>query len=176
MTLALLILINMMWIPAGMFLLGKGEAKSTGFLTGVVGVLTVVGATIQTIAGKGDPFMGGFLFTFGCLFLTLAYCLVEELTDFTTLGNAALVVAIASAIYCFLFITGGAVVNGAHLIGQSNYFAFCAATWVILTLSIFGFTRGKVSGKIVGWELIVLAFATLFVPAIGLMAYGTMPF
>jgi hypothetical protein len=175
MTLALLVLINMMWIPAGLFLLGKGEAKSTGFLTGVVGVLTVTGALVQAAIFK-DPFMAGLLFAFGCLFLTLAYSLIEGLTDFSTLGNAALVVAIASLIYCALFITGGAVKDGVSMIAKSNYFAFCAATWALLTLSIFGFTRGKVSGKLVGWELIVLAFVTLFVPAIGLMAYGTLPF
>ena len=47
MTLALLILISMMWIPVGLLFLGSGEAKGTGFVTGVVGILVVVGATIQ---------------------------------------------------------------------------------------------------------------------------------
>ena len=176
MTLALLLLITMMWIPAGLFLLGRGEAKSTGLLTGVVGALTVIGALLQAAVFK-DPFMAGFLFGFGCLFLTLAYALLEGLTDFTTVGNAALVVAISSAIYCFLFINGGATkAGGAPTIGTSHYLAFCAATWVILTLSIFAFTRGKASGKLVGWELIVLSFLTLYVPAISLLGYGKLPF
>lgn len=47
---------------------------------------------------------------------------------------------------------------------------------MILTLSIFGFTRGKVSGKVVAWELIILAIPTLVVPAIGLLAFGKLPF
>jgi putative amide transporter protein len=172
MTLALLILINMMWIPAGFFLFGKGEPKSTGALTGMVGILVVIGALLQAAVFK-DPFMGGFLFTFGLLFLTLSYALLKGLTDFSTVGNAALVVAIASVIYCVLFITGG---SGGTTIAKNAYFAFCTITWAVLTLCIFGFTRGKISGKIVGTELVVLSFVTLFLPAVGLMGYGKLPF
>lgn len=176
MTLALLILINMLWIPVGMFLLGKGEAKSTGFLSGVVGALVVVGAVLQAAVFK-DAIMAGFLFLFGCLFLVLAYALMAELTDLTTVGNASLVVAVASLIYGVLYVTGGAVnADGSPMFAASNYFALAAATWVILTLSIFGFTRGKVSGKVVAWELIILAIPTLVVPAIGLLAFGKLPF
>ncbi len=176
MTLALLILINMLWIPVGMFLLGKGEAKSTGFLSGVVGALVVVGAVLQAAVFK-DPLGAGFLFTFGCLFLVLAYALMAELTDLRTVGNASLVVAAASALYGVLYVTGGGIAaDGTPLFAPSTYFALCTATWVILTLSIFGFTRGKVSGKVVAWELIILAIPTLVVPAISLMAFGKLPF
>ncbi|MGK2944533.1 MAG: hypothetical protein ACSLFC_07320, partial [Desulfuromonadales bacterium] len=60
MTLALLLLICMMWVPVGMFFLGKGEAKSTGFVTGVVGTLVVIGAILQA-AIFADPFTAGLL-------------------------------------------------------------------------------------------------------------------
>ena len=176
MTLALLLLINMLWIPVGMFLLGKGEPKSTGFLSGVVGVLVSFGAVLQAAVFK-DGLGAGFLFVFGCLFLTLAYALMAGLEDLRTVGNASLVVAGACALYGVLYFTGGGVsAAGVALFPASKFFAACTVTWVILTLSIFGFTRGKVSAAVVAWELIILAIPTLVYPAISLMAFGTLPF
>lgn len=176
MTLALLILINMLWIPVGMFLLGNGEPKSTGFLSGVVGLLVVVGAVLQAAVFK-DALGAGFLFTFGGLFLVLAYALMTGLEDLRTVGNASLVVAVACAVYGVLYFTGGGMsATGTPLFPASNYFALCTVTWVVLTLSIFYFTRGKVAAKVVAWELIILSVPTLVVPAISLLAFGKLPF
>jgi hypothetical protein len=176
MTLALLLLINMLWIPVGMFLLGHGEPKSTGFLSGVVGVLVASGAILQVAVFK-DGLGAGFLFVFACLFLTLSYALLTGLEDLRTVGNASLVVAVACALYGVLYFFGGGVGPDAKaLFPASNFFALCCVTWVILTLSIYGFTRGKISPKVVAWELIILAIPTLVVPAVSLMAFGKLPF
>ena len=39
MTLAMLVLIAVMWIPVALLFLGHGEAKGTGAATGIVGLL-----------------------------------------------------------------------------------------------------------------------------------------
>ena len=108
MTLALLLLICMMWVPVGLFFLGSGEAKSTGFVTAVVGVLVVIGAILQAAIFK-DPFTAGLLFVFGVLYLQTAHALLTGLEDMRTVGNGALVVAIVCAMYAYLFFTGGGV-------------------------------------------------------------------
>ena len=117
MTLALLLLICMMWVPVGLFFLGSGEAKSTGFVTAVVGTLVVLGAVIQAAVFK-DPFTAGLLFVFGVLYLQTAHALLTGLEDMRTVGNGALVVAIVCAIYAFLFFTGGGVKPGSGGTGR----------------------------------------------------------
>lgn len=178
MTLALLVLISIMWLPAGLFFLGYGEAKTTGFLCGVVGVLTVLGATLQA-AVFADPFTAGALLVFGVLYIQTAHALMTGVEDLRTVGNGALVVAIVCAIYCYLFATGGAPSgkpDGSLLVAKVPYLAFMYATFTAICLMVTGLTYGKFSGKILGLTFIILTFTGLLIPAIGLMAYGKLPF
>lgn len=176
MTLALLLLICMMWVPVGMFFLGHGEAKSTGFVTGVVGTLVVIGAILQA-ATFADPFTAGLLFVFGVLYLQTAHALWTGLEDMRTVGNGALVVAIVCAMYAYLFLTGGGVkADGSTMIGVTPYLGFMNVTFVVICLTVTGVTYGKLSAKLAAWMFLVLSFTCLFVPAVGLMGFGKLPF
>jgi len=176
MTLALLLLICMMWVPVGMFFLGKGEAKSTGFVTGVVGILVVIGAILQA-AIFADPFTAGLLFVFGVLYLQTAHALWTGLEDMRTVGNGAFVVAVVCAMYAYLFITGGGIkADGQTIIGITPYLGFMNITFVVICLTVVGVTYGKVSAKLAAYMFLVLSFTCLFVPAIGLMGFGKLPF
>lgn len=176
MTLALLILISMMWVPVGLLLYGSGEGKGTGFVTAVVGVLVVVGAIIQA-AVFADAFTAGLLFVFGVLYLQFAYALLAGLTDMRTLGNGAIVVCVVCAVYAYLFATGGGVKpDGTTIIGISKYLSFMCVTFTILCACVVLNCYGKLSGKVVGFLLILLTITCLWTPAIALLAYGKLPF
>jgi len=176
MTLALLLLICMMWVPVGLFFLGSGEAKSTGFVTAVVGVLVVIGAILQTAIFK-DPFTGGLLFVFGVLYLQTAHALLAGLEDMRTVGNGALVVACVCAAYAVLYLTGGGVKpDGKTIIDIVPYLGFMNVTFVVICLTVVGVTYGKIAPKVAAWMFLTLSFTCLFVPAIGLMGYGKLPF
>lgn len=176
MTLPLLLLICMMWVPVGLFFLGKGEAKSTAFACAVVGSVVVLGAVLQA-ATFADPFTAGLLFVFGVLYLQTAHALWTGLEDMRTVGNGALVVAIVCATYAYLFYTGGGVkADGTTIIGVTPYLAFMNVTFVVICLTVTGVTYGKINAKIAAWMFIVLSFTCLYVPAIGLMGYGKLPF
>ena len=41
MTTAILVMIALMWLPVALLNLGKGEAKGTGAVTGIVGALRI---------------------------------------------------------------------------------------------------------------------------------------
>jgi hypothetical protein len=181
MTLALLVLISMMWIPVGMMFLGAGEAKGTGFVTGVVGIITVVGAMVEFIIGAGAnagaaAFAAAPLFVFGILYLQVAHALLAGLEDLRTLGNGALVVAIVCAIYTFLYATGTAKPDGTAIVAKVPYLAFMFGSFTLLCLSVVGQAYGKIGAKLPAWLLIILSFTSLLVPAFGLMAYGKLPF
>lgn len=176
MTLALLVLISIMWIPCGLFFLGYGEAKTTGFVSGVVGILVVIGAILQA-AVFADPFTAGLLFVFGVLYLQTAHALMSGAEDLRTVGNGALAVAIVCAIYAYIYSTGGAPKpDGSLLIPKVPYLAFMNVTFVGICLMVTGVTYGKFSGKILALTFLVLTFTGLLAPAIGLMAYGKLPF
>ena len=176
MTLALLLLICMMWVPVGLFFLGSGEAKSTGFVTAIVGTLVVIGAILQAALFK-DPFTAGLLFVFGVLYLQTAHALITGLEDMRTVGNGALVVAIVCAAYAILYLTGGGVKpDGKTIIDVVPYLGFMNVTFVVICLTVVGVTYGKVNAKIAAYMFLVLSFTCLFVPAIGLMGYGKLPF
>ncbi|HEX9776730.1 MAG TPA: AmiS/UreI family transporter [Geopsychrobacteraceae bacterium] len=176
MTLALLLLICMMWVPVGMFFLGKGEAKSTGFVTAIVGSVVVVGGILQA-AIFADPFTAGLLLVFGVLYLQTAHALLTGLEDMRTVGNGALVVAIVCAAYAYLFLTGGGLkADGTTMIGITPYLGFMNITFVVICLTVVGVTYGKLSAKLAAWMFITLSFTCLFVPAIGLLGFGALPF
>ena len=176
MTLALLLLICMMWVPVGLFFLGYGEAKSTGFVTAVVGVLVVIGAILQA-AVFADPFTAGLLFVFGVLYLQTAHALWTGLADMRTVGNGALVVGIVCAVYAYLFATGGGVKpDGSKIIAVTPYLSFMNITFVVICFTVVGVTYGKIAAKVAAYMFLVLSFTCLLVPAVGLMGFGKLPF
>ncbi len=178
MTLALLLLIMMLFFPVGMLFLGKGEAKSTGFTCAVVGILVVIGAILQVaVPAFSDPFTGGLLFVFGVLYLQTAHALWTGLEDMRTVGNGAFIVAVVCAMYAYLYLTGGGLnADGSTIIAVVPYLGFMMITFVVIGLTVTAVTYGKVSAKLAGWMFVSLAFISLFVPAIGLMGFGTLPF
>ncbi len=180
MTLALLVLISMMWIPVGMMFLGAGEPKGTGFVTAVVGILTLIGATIECIIGGPNftpaPFAAAPLFVFGILYLQVAYALLAGLEDLRTLGNGALVVAIICLVYTILYATGTVKPDGTALIAKTPYLAFMFGSFTVLCLSVTAQAYGKIGAKLPAWLLIILSFTSLLVPAFDLMGYGKLPF
>jgi len=176
MTLALLVLISIMWVPVGMFFLGFGEAKSTGFVSAVVGTLVVIGATLQA-AVFADPFTAGLLFVFGVLYLQTGHALLTGVEDLRTVGNGALLVGIVCAVYAMLYTTGGAVKpDGTSMIAKVPYLAFMNITFVVICFTVTGVTYGKIGAKVAAWMFIILSFTCLLAPAFGLMGYGKLPF
>jgi len=176
MTLALLVLISIMWVPVGLFFLGYGEVKTTGFVSVVVGTLVVIGAILQA-AVFTDPFTAGLLFVFGVLYLQTGHALMTGVTDLRTVGNGALLVGIVCAIYAFFFYTGGGVKpDGKTFIGVAPYLAFMNVTFVVICFTVTGVTYGKINAKIAAVMFIVLSFTCLLVPAFDLMGYGKLPF
>jgi hypothetical protein len=165
-----------MWIPVGMFFLGFGEVKSTGFVSVIVGTLVVIGAILQA-AVFTDPFTAGLLFVFGVLYLQTGHALMTGVTDLRTVGNGALLVGIVCAVYAYFFYTGGGVKpDGKTFIGVAPYLAFMNVTFVVICFTVTGVTYGKINAKIAAVMFIVLSFTCLLVPAFDLMAYGKLPF
>ncbi|APG24843.1 MULTISPECIES: AmiS/UreI family transporter [Syntrophotalea] len=160
MTPALLVMISMMWIPLGMLFLGQGDAKSSGFTTGLVGILTIIGGFFQ--AAQGDLLTAAALLVFGLLYLQVAHALLTGVTDMRTVGWGAVTVGIVCLITA--------------LIVGSGYLFFMFITFVILCLAVFLNCYGKLSGKIVGYMLIVLALICLIYPAYALMGHYSLPF
>lgn len=176
MTLALLLLICMMWVPVGLFFLGYGEAKSTGFVCAVVGGLVVIGAVLQT-ATFADPLTGGLLFVFGVLYLQTAHALMTGVSDLRTVGNGALVVGIICATYALLYFTGGGLkADGSPIVSVVPYLGFMCITFVVICFTVTAVTYGKISAKVAAWMFLILSFTCLYVPAIGLLGYGALPF
>ncbi len=176
MTLALLVAISVMWMPVAIFFLGKGEAKGTGAVTGLVGVVVVLGAILQAAAFK-DPFTAGLLFVHGLLYCTVAYALLAGLSDLRSVGNVSLTVALVSLIYMVLFYTGGPVLeDGRQLVAKSNYLALACAGYTVLTLEVWLNAYGKVPAKGLAVSLIAWVFVGLWAPAFWLMTAGHLPF
>ena len=176
MTLAVLIAISIMWLPLAFFFLGKGEAKSTGAICGMVGVVVIIGAILQAAVFK-DGFVAGLLFVHGLLYCITSYALVKGMEDLRTVGNVGLTVAIVSLIYMILFFTGGPVLaDGKQLVARSNYFGLACLGYGILTLEVWGIGYGKDLGKLFAWSLIIWVAVGLYIPAFWLLASGTLPF
>ena len=176
MTLPILIAISIMWFPLAIFFLGKGEAKSTGAICGIVGVVVVIGAILQAAIFK-DGFVAGLLFVHGLLYCITSYALVKGIEDLRTVGNVGLTVAIVSFIYAILFFTGGPVLaDGKQLVAKSNYFALACLGYTVLTLEVWGIGYGKNLGKTFAWSLIGWVVVGLYVPAFSLLVSGTLPF
>ncbi len=178
MTLVLLIAISMMWFPFGFLHLGCGEGRTVGAITGFVGVVTVVGGMMQATPMFGsDAFGAALLVVFGLLYLELAYCILAGVEDLRSFGLTCVMLAIICGIYGVIWTTGGGVKpDGSPMIAPVKYLAFMMLDFVVLLLAVAGLTFGKVPGKVVGALLVILTFVGLIAPAIGLLAYGKLPF
>jgi hypothetical protein len=165
-----------MWFPLALFFLGKGEAKSTGAICGMVGIVVILGAILQAAIFK-DDFTAGLLFVHGLLYCITSYALVKGIEDLRTVGNVGLTVAIVSFIYMILFFSGGPVLaDGKQLVARSNYFGLACLGYTVLTLEVWGIGYGKNLGKLFAGSLIVWVAVGLFIPAFWLLVAGTLPF
>ncbi len=86
---ATLMAISLMWVPVGLLLLGKGEAKGTGALVCMVGALVLVSAIIQSAIFK-DPWIAALLFAYGLFYSIVGFTLYSGLEDTRTMANASL--------------------------------------------------------------------------------------
>jgi hypothetical protein len=165
-----------MWLPLALFLLGKGEGKTTGAICGMVGAVVIIGAILQAAVFK-DGFTAGLLFVHGLLYSITCYALVTGVEDLRTVGNVSFTVAIVSLIYMILFFTGGPVLEGGkQLVARSNYLGFACAGYAGLTLEVWRFGYGKFSGAALAWSLILWVIVGLYIPAFWLLVAGTLPF
>ncbi len=175
MTPAILVFIACMWFPIALLLLGHGELKGTGWATLVVGTLTVIGATLQATVYK-DNMTAGLLYAHGIFYLTVGWSFYTGQTDLRAMGNVSLTTALISTVYALIFLIGGPDVDGAPLVAQSYYLFIMAAVYAILTYEVFLNAYGKLSGKVLGWSLILGVIISLWVPAWWLMVDGKFPF
>lgn len=176
MTTALLVMIALMWLPVALLNLGKGEAKGTGVVTGIVGAVVVLGALIQAAVFK-DAFTAGLLFAHGILYCCVSYALITGFEDLRSVGNVSLTVALISLIYMFLYYTGGPMLaNGTQLVGKSMYLALACLGYAILTFEVWLSFHGKLGAGIVAWSLIIWVPIGLWIPAFWLMTAGSLPF
>lgn len=174
MTTAILIAIAMMWLPVALLLLGYGEPKGTGFAAAIVGIVTVIGATIQATYFN-DQFTAGLLYLHGIFYLSVAYTFMTGQEDLRPMGNVALTTAIGSTIYMILFITGGPLVDGTRLISANTYLAIAAAGYAVLTYEVFLNAYGKLPARILAWSLIVWVAVGLWIPSFWLLVTGKLP-
>ncbi len=173
---AVLVAIGAMWYSVAVLFLGKGEPKGTGFITAVVGAVTVVGSILQAAVFK-DPFVAGLLFAHGIFYCSVAYALLAGLEDLRSTGNVAFYTCLVSIIYMILFFTGGPIIEGGKaLVVKSNYLAFACLIYAILTLEVFLNAYGKFPASLLAWSLIAGVVLSLWAPAFYMMVGGRFPF
>lgn len=169
MTTAILVAISLMWLPVALFYLGKGEARGTGFICGLVGISTVVSAILQAAVFK-DPFTGGLLFAHGLFYLSVAHALITGAEDMRSVGNVSLTVALISTVYAIVFFAGSS------LVPKNNYLALACLGYAVITYEVWLNAYGKFPARGVAWSLIIWVVMGLWVPAFWLMTSGTLPF
>ncbi|MFX4261088.1 transporter [Pelotomaculum propionicicum] len=170
-TLAVLIFISIMWVPVALLFLGKGEAKGTGAVTGVVGVLVVICALVQaTPLFKQDVFGAGLLFAHGILYISVSHALLTGLEDMRSVGNVSLTVAVISAIYCLVYLVG------TPLVPAALYLALMCAGYTALTVMVWLNAYGKFAASSLAYSLLVWAFLGLWIPSFTVLTTGNFPF
>ena len=175
MTPSILIFIAIMWLPIALLLLGHGEIVGTGWAASMVGVMTLIGATIQA-AVFNDLWTAGLLYIHGFFYLMVGWSFMTQQKDLRPMGNVALTTCFGSIIYCIVWLLGGPVVDGTPLVAKSLYLALAAAVYAILTFEVFLNAYGKLSGKILGYSLILGVVLGLWIPAFWLLLLGKLPF
>jgi len=98
MTTALLVLIALMWLPVALLNLGKGEAKGTGAVTGIVGAVVVLGAIIQAAVFK-DAFTAALVST---IYMLLFFTGGPVMADGSQLVGKSMYLAMACLGYAIL--------------------------------------------------------------------------
>jgi hypothetical protein len=106
----------------------------------------------------------------------VGWSFMTQQKDLRPMGNVALTTALGSTIYCIVWLVGGPNVNGAPLVAKSLYLALAAAIYAILTYEVFLNAYGKLSGKILGYSLIIGVIVSLWIPAFWLLILGKLPF
>jgi hypothetical protein len=173
---ATLMAIGMMWIPVGLLLLGYGEAKGTGALVIMVGVLVLASAVIEAAVFK-DPFVAALLFTYGLFYFIVGYSLFAGLENMKAAGNASFTLIPISIVYVILCLTGGPVLEGGkQLIAKSNFLALACAGYTVLYIMVWLNAYDKFSAKTLGVSLIIWTVVGLWLPAFWLLAAGKLPF
>jgi hypothetical protein len=168
--------ISLMWVPVGLLLLGKGEAKGTGALVWMVGFLVLISAIIQAAVFK-DPWIAALLFAYGLFYSIVGYTLYSGLEDTRTMANASITLIPISIVYVLLALSGGPILpGGKQLIGQSNFLALACAGYTVLYIMVGLNGYGKFSGKALGVSLIIWTIVGLWIPAFWLLALGKLPF
>lgn len=171
-----LMVISLMWFPVAFLLLGKGEAKGTGAVTAMVGVLTLISAIIQAAVFK-DVWIASLLFVYGVFYNSVAYALYTEQEDLRSTGNVSFTVAIISIIYAILAFTGGPVLEGGKsLIGKDNFLGLACVGYAVLYIMVWLNAYGKFPAKVLAWSLIVWTVVGLWIPGFWLLALGRLPF
>lgn len=174
MTLALLIVISLMWFPLGLLFLGTGDGKSCGAISLIVGIVTTIGGFLQCLPPFNDSWTGAILIVFGVFYMLVAHALLWGVENMKSVGNCSLMVAIICALYFVANLTG--FPNGLAKCAATPYLAFMFATFVILTLAVWANAYGKMGAKVVGFLLIIFAFTGLIIPAFSLYLAGKFPF
>ena len=176
MLIPVVIVISAMWLPVALLFLGKGEAKGTGFITGVVGALVLVGSMVHVAVFK-DPVVPTLLFMHGTFYCAVSWALMTGQEDLRSVGNVALATALVSTIFMILFITGGPVMEGGkQLVAPSKYLALGCAGYAALTFMVWLNAFGKFPAKALAWSLIIWVVVGLWIPGFWLMAAGKLPF
>lgn len=164
----ILMAISLMWIPVGLLLLGKGEARGTGALTLMVGTLVIV-ASIFMATTEGGFFGAALLFTYGLFYNTVGYALYAGLTDMRSVGNASFTVGLITIVYIIICLAGPEAL-------RSDYLALGCAGYLVLYIMVWLNAYGKFSAKTLGWSLIIWTFVGLWWPAFSLLTTGALPF
>jgi hypothetical protein len=175
MTLVLLIVISMMWFPVGLFFLGTGDSKTCGMVTFCAAILVGIGGIVQGAPPTSNFWDAAILICFSLLYLVIAHALLWGVENMKSVGNTSLMLAVLCAIYTIVNLTGSAPTALAK-VPRTPYLAFMFATFTVLLVLVWGNSYGKISGKTVGASLIILNFLCLVLPAVGLLAYGWLPF
>ena len=165
----ILMAISLMWIPVGLLLIGKGEARGTGALTLMVGTLVIV-SSIFMATTEGGFFGAALLFAYGLFYNIVGYSLYAGLTDPRSVGNASFTVGLITIFYIIICLTG------LGDIGKSSYLALGCAGYLVLYIMVWLNAYGKFPAKTLGWSLIIWTFVGLWWPAFSLLGTGAFPF
>ena len=170
------VVISCMWLPVALLFLEKGEAKGTGFITGVVGALVLICSIIHAAVFK-ETVLPTLLFMHGTFYCAVAWALYTGQEDLRSVGNVSLATAIVSTIFTIIFMTGGPVMaDGKQLVAPSAFMVLACAGYAALTFMVWLNAFGKFSSKVLAYSLIVWVVVGLWVPGFWLMVAGKLPF